>query len=348
MTMCSGLALVGCSGSSSSLPAPSPSPTSAAERAAQIRAAELAARQRVEAFPVGAAAAKTGQKPAVPAAGAYFGAWVQPSSYTQPGRAAAVYTLESQLGRRLDIVHTYRRESEEFPRASDFAAARQGSYLLLSWAIDDAARIAAGREDGFIRQRAHEIRSFGYPIFLEFQWEMNRPNLAGVVHGPSTYVAAWRRVHRIFAAMHVDNVSWVWCPTASGFADDQAPAYYPGNHEVDWICTDAYPGSRATPLATLIAPFLTWAAQNGKPAMIGEFGITHAVDDSERAQWLQQAQSTVSDHPQVEAVVYFDSGLHATDPGGDYIPTDASEVLQAFRAWADSPTFDPQRLTAGP
>jgi hypothetical protein len=329
--------LAGCSSGSSPTPAQGP---------AQIQASQRAAAQRVQEFPVGAAAARQDQKPPVPASGAYFGAWVQPFSYTQPGRQSAVLGFEAQLGRRLDIVHTYRRETETFPRPSDLAVARQGSYLMLSWAIDDAARIASGAEDAFIRERAREIRSFSAPIFLEFQWEMDRPNLAGVVHGPATYVAAWHRVYRIFAQMHVDNVAWVWCPKAAGFLTDQAPAYYPGNREVDWICVDAYPGTAGTPLSALINPFLGWAAQNGKPIMLGEFGISHALSATDRLQWIRQAEATVTSHPQIKAVVYFESGISAKEPKRDYLVAGPDPALPAFRSWADAPHFDPQHLVA--
>jgi hypothetical protein len=319
-------------------------------QAAKLRAAErtaAAATLRLRAFPKGAAAHTRGKPPPVPSDGAYFGAWVQPLSYTQQGRSDAVVTFESALNRRLDIVHTYRRETETFPTASDFAAARNGSYLLLSWAIDDAQRIASGAEDEFVRSRAREIRSFGYPIFLEFQWEMDRPNLASVVDGPATYIAAWRHVHQIFASMHVNNVSWVWCPTAAGFADGRAPAYYPGDDEVDWTCADAYPGGQAPkePLATLIGPYLAWAAQNGKPAMLGEFGITHAVSPADRATWLGQARATIAAHPQIKAVVYFDSGVRSTDPALDFSVAAPDPAFGVFRSWVDSPEFDPQDLT---
>jgi hypothetical protein len=320
-------------------------PITPKERASSLRASAQAAQTQVQDFPVGAAAGQTGQKPAVPAAGAYFGAWVQPESYTQSGRLGAVLELESKLGRRLDIVHTYRRENETFPRPSDLAVARQGSYLMMSWAIDDATRIASGAEDSFIRQRAQEIRGFAAPMFVELQWEMDRPNLAGVVHGPATYVAAWKRVHQIFASMHVDNVSWVWCPTAAGFANGQAPAYYPGNDEVDWVCADAYPGVPLVPLSSRIGAFLTWAAGTGKPAMLGEFGVSHAVVPTARAEWLREAQATVAAHPQVKAVVYFDSGLHIA-PQYNFIPTDPGPAAEAFRTWADAPEFDPQNLLA--
>src|SRR5450755_4606250 len=53
-----------------------------------------------------------------PATGAYFGAWVDPTMYGQHGHIGAVNALELQIGRRLDIVHTYLRQPAAFPTAS--------------------------------------------------------------------------------------------------------------------------------------------------------------------------------------------------------------------------------------
>ena len=55
----------------------------------------------------------------------------------------------------------------------------------------------------------------------------------------------------------LSNVSWVWCPTVGGFASGEAPAYYPGDDEVDWTCVDVYAGSVLRPMSELLDPFLT-------------------------------------------------------------------------------------------
>src|SRR2546421_12195919 len=80
-----------------------------------------------------------------PAAGVLLGAWVKPSVFTQPARIDAVSAFESALGRRLDIVNTYRRVEWPVPPLSDkaFAAARR--ILVLRWAGDDTPGLTAGR-----------------------------------------------------------------------------------------------------------------------------------------------------------------------------------------------------------
>ena len=76
--------------------------------------------------------------PAIPAHGAYFGAWVRQGAYTQPNQIAALDNLQGDLGRRLDIVHNYLKWQGKFPTASERVAISQGSTLLLSWAGTDS------------------------------------------------------------------------------------------------------------------------------------------------------------------------------------------------------------------
>lgn len=278
---------------------------------------------------------------AAPATGAYFGAWVDPTMYGQHGHIPAVNALQQQIGRRLDIVHTYLRQPATFPTSANLAWVRQGSMLLISWALNDSRGIAAGEWDTAIRQRAREIKALGTPVFLEWRWEMDRPNLRFAVGTPADYVAAWKHIRLIFADEHVSNVAWVWCPTARGFASGSAQAYYPGNGEVDWVCADAYPrpGSRAS-FAAIIQPFLAWAARHPKPIMIGEYGVPETYGAPLRAQWLRDAEQTVVRDRQIKALVYFDSNTTRTSPASSF-GLDAGP-LAAFRGIADNHYFNPR------
>ena len=276
-----------------------------------------------------------------PARGAYFGAWVDPTMYGQHGHIGAVNALQAQIGRRLDIVHTYLRQDAAFPNASDLAWMRQGSMLLVSWALNDTRGIAAGEWDASIRQRAREFKALGKPVFLEWRWEMDRPNIRSQIGTPADYVAAWKHIRLIFADEHVTNVAWVWCPTARGFASGRAQAYYPGNNEVDWVCADAYPrpGTQAS-FADVVHPFLAWAARHPEPIMIGEYGVPQSYDAKHRAQWLHDAEQTVVRDRQIKALVYFDSNTTRTSPETSY-GLDAGP-LATFRGIADNRYFNPR------
>jgi hypothetical protein len=278
------------------------------------------------------------QGPRPPAQGALFGARVKGTAYTDSADIAAVTQLQQEIGRRLAIVHVYHLWQDPFPGRSDLTFLHQGSTLLLSWSGTDTREIAAGRYDSMIRQRARAIKALGRQIFLEWRWEMDRPGLRAQIHSPADYIAAWDHIRSIFAQEHVTNVGWVWCPTAHGFATGQAPAYYPGNNEVDWVCADAYPGfGPYRSFANVVAPFLSWASQHRKPVMIGEYGVPSSYGAQQRAQWLLDAARTVRENPQVKALVYFDA-----DAKRAYSLSPGSPALEAFRRIAHFAFFQPQ------
>jgi hypothetical protein len=283
------------------------------------------------------------QQPAIPVRGAYVGASVQPQTFSEEGREQAVQQLQTDLGRPLDLIHVYQTWDASFPENTDRFALGQGSYLMLSWALTDTQVIASGQDDSVIRAEAAAIRDTNAPILLEPRWEMDRPNLRRVVHSAADFVAAWHHIYQIFSEAGVHNAAWVWCPTATGFADGRAAAYYPGDDQVDWLCTDAYPGPQQLPLSTLIGPFLTWAAHHDKPAMVGEFGISRAVPPSQRAAWLQEAAATFRANPQLLAMVYWDSGVDAAESSNFSLAGDTS-AMASFRSVVRRPYFDPRQV----
>jgi Glycosyl hydrolase family 26 len=276
----------------------------------------------------------------VPAHGALFGAWVQPSNgLTQGNRLAAVDGLEAQLGRKLDIVNTYRRFEEPFPTESDRAFAASGRTLLLSWVINDTQEVASGQDDAALRDWAGRMRDFDHPMLVRLRWEMDRPNLRASMHSGADYVAAWKHVRALFAAQGVRDVSWVWCPTIDGFAGGYAQDFYPGDAQVDWLCVDAYAATKLTAPADLFRPFFSWAQGHAKPILIGEFGVSLGWGGTARADWLAEAQRLFKDNTQVKAVCYFDS-----DPGGNgiykqYHLSGDPQALAAFAAMGHDTYF---------
>lgn len=293
------------------------------------------------AAPQAGATANPAAAPAAPDQGAYLGAWVGPvgaQAFTQAYEINAVYSLERQLGRKLSIVHTYLKWQAPFPTPSDRAFLSQGSMLLISWAGTDTKQIISGAADGWIRTRARQIKALDKPVFLEWRWEMDRPNLRSQMHSGADFVAAWDHIRAIFASAGVHNAAWVWCPTANGFADGQAAAFYPGSQEVDWVCADAYPRAGTyQSFASTVEPFLSWASHHEKPAMIGEFGVPEGYGEPQRAQWLRAAQQVVLADRQIKALVYFD----ASPSGRGNFALGHAAALSEFRSIAEQPYFNP-------
>jgi hypothetical protein len=255
----------------------------------------------------------TDEGPPIPRRGAYLGAWVHPQPDNPSGRVASVKRFERLIGQPLDVVHLYRKFGQPIGTESDLAFARSGKYLMLSWSGSDLREVATGRQDAMIAKAAAEIAALPTKVFLAFRTEMNRPNLRSVVHSPQDFVAAWDHVYAIFAAHRVANVAWTWCPTAAGFDDATAPAYYPGDGKVDWICADIYP---KTPwrngdneaFSTLADAFVKWSAHHPKPIIIGEMGVGRSYG-SRRGPWITDAGRYIEAHQQIKAIMWFDQEL---------------------------------------
>ncbi|GIE86721.1 glycosyl hydrolase [Actinoplanes regularis] len=279
-----------------------------------------------------------------PPSGAYVGAWIKPEELTHVGRLAAVGTLESSLGRRLDILNTYRRFEQMVGTESDREFLAQGQSLMISWATGDNRSILDGEHDRLIRQQARAIRKIKKPVLLRMRWEMDRPNLRATMWSGADYIAAWKYVRAIFRQQHADNVSWVWCPTAEGFIRGDAPDFYPGDDQVDWTCVDVYAGALFQPIGELMGPFLRWAAQRPKPIVVGEFGVAKAWGSANRAAWLRDAERTFKANQQIKAVAYFESDPEGNSPNQQFQLTGDNAAFKAFHSLVKDPYFNARQV----
>ena len=277
----------------------------------------------------------------VPAHGAYMGSYIQPAVDTPAGQIAAVQSFEQRTDSSLQIVHVYHPWGTVFPTAADRYFVNHGKILLLTWGGNPNTKaIIAGKDDAMIRARALAVKALGHPIMLEFRHEMDRPNLQWTIHGPADYIAAWDHIRAIFTAVGATNVSWVWCPTGTGFQVGRAGAFYPGNNEVDWVCADVYSASTAQPLSEAAAPFLRWASHHDKPIIIGEFGEMGSPPGL--ATWLTAAGQFAEDDPQIKAMAYFDAnGIDSTGTAFQLWLGDQPAALSAFAGLLDQGYFRP-------
>jgi hypothetical protein len=276
-----------------------------------------------------------------PKRGALVGAWIKPDQLTHVGRLAAVGTLENDLGRKLSIINTYRRFDQLVGTPSDKEFLAQGATLMVSWATGDNRSILDGEHDELIRKQARAIRRIHRPVLLRMRWEMDRPNLRATMWSGADYIAAWKYVRAIFRQERANNVSWVWCPPAEGFARGDAPAFYPGDDQVDWTCVDVYAGEVFQPIGRLMGPFLTWAAQHPKPIVIGEFGVAKAWGSAGRAAWLADAARTFKANPQIKAIAYFESDPEGNGPTKQFQLTGDKPAFQAFQSLVRDRYFNP-------
>lgn len=281
-----------------------------------------------------------------PPRGVWMGAWAKPNGpETQQAIVSTFTSYEKAVGRRLDLPHLYHPWEKPFPREAEIAFLRHRYQLLVSWGGTDTRSIVAGQYDDLIRARARAVKRLRKPILLMWRGEMDRPNLQAEIWSPQDYIAAWRHIRRIFDEEGARNVGWVWCPTAQGFTDNRAQAYYPGDNQVDWIGVDAYPDEGDSPsFGKVTAAFLKWAQGHDKPIVIGEYGADRRNAKAQTA-WVRGAWQTIRAHPRIHAATYFDED--DVDKNGapyKYSMRGNPAALRAFGRVLADPYFNPNHL----
>ncbi|MBI2708440.1 MAG: hypothetical protein HYX34_01900 [Actinobacteria bacterium] len=252
---------------------------------------------------------------APPSAGAWLGAYVEPTTTGPYARRSAVLDHERALGTRLDVVHWFYPWTSTFPTATETWAADGGRRNFISWAPAKTTDVNAGRYDSLIQARARGMAAFRRPVLLQWFGEMDSPTLAARSVNPTAFINAWRRIYFIFRAEGAGNVDFVWCPNAWNFQTGEAQKWYPGDRFVEWTCADGYNwapkrrGSVWTSFRSVFASFYGWAAARGKPIIVGETGaLEDPSQPGRKAQWIRDMASTLATAmPRVKAVVWFDA-----------------------------------------
>ena len=237
----------------------------------------------------------------------------------------------------------------------------RGSTFQMTWASQDYTKpnteqpeyalktIVRGDHDTYIRSYAHNIASWGRPIQLRFDPEMNGDWMAwgNGVNGntPADYVAAWKHVYSIFQQEGATNVEWVWSPNAKGPAvwPDNVPlsAYYPGDAYVDWVALDGYnwgtsqSWSKWHSFAEIFGPsYKEITALTNKPLMIAETGSSEVGGD--KAAWIRTGllQDIPTKFPKIQAVIY-----HNRDDKTNLRLNSSSQSVEAWKGVVNSQLY---------
>jgi beta-mannanase len=284
----------------------------------------------------------------VPSA-AWLGAWVQPASYSRQVQQDAVLELERQIGRRLAINHSYVPWGAALGWRPAWDVSLGRIPLITFGNGGNTTEIAQGRHDVYLRQLSEAVRELGKPVFLRYAHRMDLASASSWVGSATSYVAAWRHIHGIFAGL---PVSWVWTPTAAGFSGDQpAERFYPGDDYVDWIAADGYnrPGCGEQggwrELSEVFGDFYAWGSARGKPLMIAETGtVEDPADPGRKAAWIDNAaRQLATEMPNVQALVYYNAKKTC-----DYRVGSSARSLEAFKRLAQNPHFQTRPLPPTP
>ena len=283
------------------------------------------------------AATEAAQRPHV-----LFGVYVH-NTYGGTARRQLL-ELERALGRRVGIDHVgFYAWSQRLPLRRMRRDLLHGRRPLLEWAQAPSSAILSGSQDARIARAARALRRLRGRVLLEYAGEMDRLATSG---SPRQFVRAWKHVRSIFAAAGAGNVRFVWCPTAFGFEQGTAWAYYPGAGAVDWVCADGYNWGSSRPNETwrsfrrVFAAFLQWARPTKKPILIGEWASVRGRP-GQRAAWIAAAAAAIKADAQIRALSYFDSlgWDEATNQPVDWRLNTERSAFRAFRAMALDPYF---------
>lgn len=268
---------------------------------------------------------------------------------------APIETLEAALGRRVQIVLWYQHWGGWGPHFEPAWVERvkaTGRTPLLTWepwapgSAEQPAfalkQVRAGEFDAYIASWARALAAYRKTVYLRPMHEMNGNwyPWGGTVNSnsPEDYVAAWRRIWRIFREAGARNVRWVWSPLA-----DDVPAtpqnrferYYPGSRHVDVLALDGYNWGGDFPqyggwrsFDEIFGNAYRRIARLGRqPVWIAETGS--ASKGGDKREWVREMFSAAKRYPRLRAIVWFH-----VDKERDWRATSPATVAAAFNARA--------------
>jgi mannan endo-1,4-beta-mannosidase len=208
-----------------------------------------------------------------------------PSSY------AGVEEFAQAIGRQPNLVAYYSSWLEPFQVSFASSATKHGATTLVQ--IDTGnlslASVAKGQYDSYLKSFASEVKTFGAPVILSFDHEMNGNWYSwGYRHSsPREFISAWRHVVTIFREQGARNVTWMWTINifnSSNLLSHHVAApgpWWPGGSYVNWVGLDGYYVTPSDSFDSLFGPAI--AAVRGitpDPILVAETGATESVGQS--------------------------------------------------------------------
>ncbi|GAS97835.1 beta-mannanase [Mycolicibacterium canariasense] len=238
-------------------------------------------------------------------------------------------TTAAALGRRLDALVFYDAFSQQAPLPTALLdrIMALGVMPVLTWEpwnpeggaaqpLYSAAQIAGGRFDAYVAMWARQVAQDGRRFMLRFGHEMNGDwypwSVGRSGARPEDYVAAFRRVRRIFDDSGANQVQWVWSPNVIINDDRDAISHcYPGDDYVDVIGIDGYNfgddgGHRWRTPGDLFGPTIDLVAElaPNKPVWITEVGCADRGGD--KASWITDLVSFL-ESTDVVGLIWFEA-----------------------------------------
>jgi hypothetical protein len=211
---------------------------------------------------------------AVPAKGAYTGAYIEFGDYEDEVTLEGIEDFEKLVGKHQAIIASSSYWGKQsFPAATVRMIFRHGSIPLIFWSPWDdpylenkgpdkfsLRNILKGDWDAYIDRWAEAARDFSQPIFVSFCNEMNGDWFpwSGTYYGggkviansdparfegPELFKQAYRHVVDRVRAKGATNILWVFHVMNYGMPQEDwnyVDQYYPGPDYVDWLGMSVY------------------------------------------------------------------------------------------------------------
>ena len=247
-----------------------------------------------------------------PATGKYFGVEAQGAP-----ALSSVTSFAASLGKRPDLVGQYVAWDTGFDAKAVSAAWSYGAMYYVAWEPFKTTlqAIAEGQSDAYISEFADSVRALNLPVAISFGHEMNG-NWYPWGTSQSTaaeFVAAWRRIHNLFAQAGATNVIWVWNPNIINPVPQVAlRPYWPGRAYVSWIgITGYFPTSGPETFASLYGPTIAQIKQfTAKPMIIAETSVETGPAE---VQATNSLVTGVRSHPRILGFIWFDFNKAGVD-----------------------------------
>ena len=246
-----------------------------------------------------------------------------------------VVRLETQLGRRLDVVHWFMNWDHAYDASLVDSVLASGSAPLISWQPhrQSVSDIAAGAYDEYLRSWADGLAAAAGVVYLRPFPEMNGAWVPW--NGdPETLVAAWTRMTTLFDEAGATNVRWVWGPNVTDEPRTEAnrmERYYPGAAHVDVLALSGYNWGATRPdigwrsFEEIFSVGYARLVELGtQPVWIAE--IASSDEGGDKAAWVRDLFASTA-FPRLEALVWFDE-----DKEADWRITSAPDVVAAVQA----------------
>ena len=219
---------------------------------------------------------------------------------------------------------------------------REGAVPLITWEPrrTPLRGIAAGRFDRYIRVQARDARRFGRPILVRFAHEMNGDWYSWGAHNnpPAVYIAAWRRLVRLFRDEGARNARFVWSPNTDEAGLARLLRFYPGDDWVDWVGLSGFswggPWDWQGPRDLFEGSYRAITRMTRKPLMIAETAAGELGGD--KAEWIGWLfGEDLRRMPRIRAVVWF----NGRENWANWDVDSSRRSLRTFRTHLASPRY---------